>query len=130
MEGKKTRTLEIHKGAAPKVKSVQKRGRPRDPISKRLVACKLPTPSSVGRFAKVCCILIIGLGSAAHPDNGVCGVEIFSTFHKMMNAFKGRLSSRKANWCPQGTNSSWIFMWEKMAGTSRRVLRMACIESV
>src|SRR6266403_1302983 len=85
MEGKKTRTLEIHKGAAPKVKSVQKRGRPRDPISKRLVACKLPTPSSVGRFAKVCCILIIGLGSAARPGNGVCGVEIISTFHKMRN---------------------------------------------
>jgi hypothetical protein len=90
MEGKKTRALEHHKVVAPKLKSVQKRGRPRDPIKAWLPA-NCPPPFSVGRFAKVCCILIMGLGSAAHPGYGVCGGEIFSTFHKMRNAFIRRI---------------------------------------
>ena len=65
MEGEKTRTLEHRKGAAPKLKSVQKRGRPRDPIRAWLPAnCPLPLPWGASqKFA----VFFMGLGSAAHP---------------------------------------------------------------
>src|SRR5882762_6105150 len=89
MEGKKTRTLENHKGAAPKVKSVQKRGRPRDPIRAWLPP-NCP-PFFRGALRKSLLYSLWVWVPRRTPGSGVCGVENFSTFHKMMNAFIRRI---------------------------------------
>jgi len=60
---------------------------------------RLTTDSSVERFAKVAVFLIMDLGLAVHLYDGVCAVEIFSTFYEMTNAFIRRIMGILAMAC-------------------------------